>query len=100
MRRGTTPTCTLTVDMDLTGWTCYVTLKGAGKKLDLEGGRLAVTAGESSTVSFTLTQKETLAFKAGKCEVQLRAVNGGAAVASDIATMTVEPILRDGVLDG
>jgi hypothetical protein len=96
MRRGTTPTYTLTVDMDLTGWTCYVTLKGLGKLLNLEGERLAVEGGEQSTVTFELTQAETLALKPGKCEVQLRAAKNGAAIATDIATLDVGRILRDG----
>ena len=96
MRRGTTPTYTLTVDADLTGWTCYVTLKGTGKVLNLEGDRLSVEGGETSTVVFSLTQKETLGFKAGKCEVQVRAIRNGTAIATDIATLEVGRILRDG----
>ena len=103
MRRGTTPTYTLTVDTDLTGWTCYVTLKGLGKKLDLEGDRLTLATvtpvdGQQTvtTITFGLTQKETLAFKEGKAEVQVRAIKDGTAIATDIAPLTVGRILRDG----
>ena len=99
MIRGTTPPYSLAVDFDLIGWTCFVTLKGLGSKLDLEGDRLTVTAGEqegTSDVSFRLTQKETLAFKAGRCDVQLRAIKNGIAIATDIAELRVGPILMDG----
>lgn len=102
MRRGTTPTYTLTVDADLTGWTCYVTLKGMGKLLNLEGDRLTIEAAPSeggqasTTIGFDLTQKETLAFKVGKCEVQVRAIRDGAAIATDIGVLQVDRILREG----
>ena len=50
-------------------------------------------------ITFTLTQKETLKLKPGKAEVQLRAVMGAdpeTAIASEIATLEVGKILRDG----
>lgn len=96
MRRGTTPTYTLTVDTDLTGWTCYVALRSAGRRLDLGMDRLEVVGGEQSTVGFELTQAETLGFRPGRCEVQLRAAKGDAAIATDIAQLEVGRILRDG----
>ena len=52
--------------------------------------------GEQSTVTFELTQAETLGFRPGRCEVQLRAARGDAAIATDIAVLEVGRILKDG----
>lgn len=99
MRRGTTPEYELLVDMDLTGWTCFVTLRWSEVELDLEEDRLEVTGGEQSTVRFSLSQEESLRFRPGMANIQLRAIKDGVAVATDIATVSVDRILRDGVID-
>lgn len=99
MRRGTTPEYELLIDMDLTGWTCYVTLRRSTIAINLEADRLEVTGGEQSTVRFSLTQEESLRFRPGKADVQLRAIKDGVAVATDIATVKVGRILRDGEID-
>jgi len=103
MRRGTTPTLTLTVDADLLGWTMYVALRAGGETLVLEGERLDASAGteEGTTdIALTLTQAETLAMSSGPCEVQLRAARNGSAVATDIARIDVGRIIQDGEIDG
>jgi len=105
MRRGTTPTITATVDADLTGMTLYLAFKQAGSaplvKTDAD---LTVTVEDgATTIETSLTQAETLALCEGvDVKVQLRAVTVGGAVAlaTDIASIPVERILQDGVLDG
>lgn len=103
MRRGTTPTLTLTVDADIVGWTCYVAMRAGCHTILLEGERLDVTqsAEEGSTdIALTLTQEETLSMTCGPCEVQVRAANNGSAVATDIARIDVGRIIQDGEIDG
>ena len=100
MRRGTTPAITLTVDADLTGWAVYVTLRNKCHSLTIENDRLTIEAEEGiSTVAFALTQEETLAFSVGSCEVQVRAIHNGTAIATDIASVDVGRILLEGVID-
>lgn len=100
MRRGTTPAITLTVDADLTGWAVYVTLRNKCHSLTIENDRLTIEAEEGiSTVVFALTQEETLAFSVGSCEVQVRAIHNGTAIATDIASVDVGRILLEGVID-
>ena len=106
MRRGTTPTITATVDADLTGLALYLAFSQAGcSPLFVKtGDELVVTVdGDQSTIECALTQEDTLKLNAGgMVEVQLRAVASGGAVAlaTDIASIPVERILQDGVLDG
>ena len=101
MIRGTTPTITLELDADLSDWVVYVTMKGIGGTVEISGDRLEY--GESDggyTVTYGLTQRETLKLKPGKCEVQIRAVKDGTAVATDIAKLDVGRILKEGVING
>ena len=100
MRRGTTPAITLTVDMDLTSWTVYVTLKKGGKELTLLNDALSMSYADSkTTIAFALTQEQTLAFSPGSCEVQVRAIHDGTAIATDIQSLDVGRILKDGEID-
>lgn len=102
MRRGTTPTYELVVeDADISSWSVIVTLKAAHRRIDLSGERLTVEASteegaEQTVITFSLTQNETLSLREGKCEVQVRAVKGAQAVATDIGEIEVLPILLDG----
>ena len=100
MRRGTTPAITLTVDQDLTSWTVYVTLKNGKNTLTLENDSLTMEyANSKTTIAFSLTQAQTLAFSVGTCEVQVRAIHDGTAIATDIQTLDVGRILKDGEID-
>lgn len=99
MRRGTTPTNTITTDIDLTGveviyWT-YV--QGKRKVLEFDIDRIEISP---SSIVVKLTQDETLAFDEKKnVEMQVRArYPDGTAVSSDIMTTTVGRILKDGVI--
>ena len=100
MRRGTTPAIVLTVDADLTGWTVYVTLKSHSKQLTiLNDGLTMEYANQKTTIAFSLTQQQTLDFSVGTCEVQVRAIHDGTAIATDIQTLDIGRILKDGVID-
>lgn len=99
MRRGTTPTNTITTDIDLTGvdviyWT-YT--QGKRKILELDIDRIEINP---DSIVVKLTQEETLAFDEKKdVEMQIRArYPDGTAVSSDIMTTTVGRILKDGVI--
>ena len=100
MRRGTTPTITVTVDADVHDHTVYLTLRAPHmQQLTLTNDRLTMSVDDGVTsIGFTLTQAETLALH-GPCEVQVRAIKNGIAIASGIGTVDVGRILLDGVID-
>lgn len=99
MKRGTTPTLTLTVDADIVGWTVYASFRTNGKVYTFENDRLQMTAEDDvTTILLTLTQEETLAMH-GSAEVQIRAIKDGTAIATDIQRVDVGRILKDGVID-
>lgn len=102
MRRGTTPTLELTltgVD-SIASDTLYVTVKQSQKEITKTNDALTVVVGETDTViSLYLTQQETLSLKRGTAEVQVRGISSlGDAWASDIATINIKEILKDGVI--
>ena len=94
MRRGTTPKLTLITEFDWTGYTVQLTLKENDTELVLEGERLSVDKG---TIEITLTQEETLMFTK-KAQAQIKAKLGSSVVATDIASVTVLPILNEEVM--
>lgn len=99
MRQGTTPAVPLTVDMDLIGWTVYVTFTNSGKELTITNDRLEMTLENGKTlVMVPLTQEETLAFNVGVCEVQIRAIHDGTAIATETEFIDIEKVLLKGVI--
>ena len=98
MRRGTTPTNTFTVDVDLRQATeMYVTYQQNGETV-LEKTLEDVTVTETA-IEIALTQEDTLAFAQGTVQMQIRAKFGdGAAIASNIIVAPVDQILKDGVI--
>ena len=96
MRRGTTPTLTISTDIDLTeASNFYLTFK-QGDRIIFEKTLTDVTITED-TVSVWLTQAETLALKDGRMvSFQIRATLGDQKVASNIMTAKVEEILKGG----
>ena len=109
MRRGTTPTLQLTVSnedgspCDITQDEIYVTFVESGTegqkftKRETDPGVSMEVVGNATVVSITLTQNETLAFKARhKVSVQMRSKHGAKASATGIAKFKVEEILLDG----
>lgn len=97
MKRGSTPTNTFSVDLDLTGATVFITYKQGGKTIvEKTGSDITVT---STSLETQLTQEETLAFAQGEVEMQIRYVfPDGTADASDIMRTKADRILKDGVI--
>lgn len=98
--RGTTPTITVRVPMNLEGWTCLLSI---GKKartpyVTVDNSQMVASYGDESVLVYTLTQKQTLACKAGKALVQLRLIDGNTAVASDMGEVEIFDIVKDGVI--
>lgn len=98
MTRGTTPTITYTFDTivvaDITE--CYLTIIQGSNVLEKELSD--ATVGESS-LSWTLTQAETLALDAGKsATAQIRYKVGSSAYASKITKFQVDDVQKDGVI--
>lgn len=98
MRRGSTPTNTFDVDLDLRNATVFISYEQDGAVvLEKTGEDLAV--GESQ-IALTMTQEETLKFHPGKVFIQIRYVfPNGSADASEIIQTTFERIIKDGVIE-
>lgn len=98
IRRGTTPTLTVTVDADLTeAEPIELTVASGCSKIKLKPGPVTYD-GEVSTLEFVPTQANTLYLKATEsAQVQLRWLVGQTAFASDVATVQIGDVL-DGVV--
>ena len=98
MRRGTTPTFNIECDVDLTGYTIFVTLEQGNKEFTLTPECEATEDG--CVLSVTLTQEQTLVFNdRGAASMQVRAIDqAGLAIASNIMPVDIGKILLDGVI--
>lgn len=102
MKRGTTPTLQITVTgIDVQYLTSiFLTLKQ--KKVEItkrETDIVKVYDETNNRLDVQLTQKETLSLEDGMVNIQLRAITSqGKAIASNIRTIPVDHILRDGVI--
>lgn len=78
----------------------YVTIKDTWYMLTLTNDVLSIAYDDgASSIAFRLTQEETLSFKEGKAEVQVRFIDAeGIAKATDIKPIVVERILQPGVI--
>lgn len=96
MRRGTTPTITITTDIDLSDASnLFVTFKQDGCKV-VEKTLDDVTVTEDSVV-VPLSQADTLVFDSTKqVKFQIRATLGDDKVASNVMSATVNEILKQG----
>lgn len=97
MRRGTTPTNIFAVDRDLTSARIYISYSQNGQVIvEKTGADLNVTP---TQIECVLSQDDTLAFKPGVVEIQIRYVaQDGEADASDIIETTAGRILKEGVI--
>lgn len=98
MRQGTTPTIQITInDIDLNEMqNIYVVFEQNGYILKKESSDLDI---EGNTISVLLSQEETLNFKEGTCNIQLRMITkGGVAIASPIKTTKVYRVLNKEVI--
>ena len=102
MIRGTTPIIRLKAKFDLRGWNLYITLKQGLVSYTFENDVVEIEYEDGfSYVSFVLSQEQTLSFNdKNDAEIQLRATKDSSAVASKVATVDVDRILMDGVIDG
>lgn len=99
--RGTTPDYTLTLaGYDMTGQKPYVSIRQGSTLLNLTGSRLSVAVDESgSEIAFSLTQQETLRFKVGAAEVQVKTIDeGGSVKATGKAKLIIEDALLERVI--
>lgn len=101
--RGTTPTitCTVTDDdgqaLDLTGYTVFFSIgKAANAQLTVTNDQMTITG---NVVEVTLTQAQTLALNKGETMMQLRAVDGFTAIATETEPLTIAPIIQDGEIE-
>lgn len=98
MRQGTTPTIQITInDIDLNEMqNIYVVFEQNGYILKKESSDLDI---EGNTISVSLSQEETLNFKEGTCNIQLRMITkGGVAIASPVKTTKVYRVLNKEVI--
>ena len=102
MRRGTTPTVTVTVGADITAMHVYLAFKQAGRDIIVKENPdfTMMFEDDATTIACPLAQEDTLAFKPGKCEVQIRATeaDGAVALATNIGTVDIGRILLEGRL--
>ena len=102
--RGTTPSITLNVKgvdlSDVSVWpTVIVTVVNYRSTVDVNRDKLVIASTDAGcSVTFALTQAQTLSMhKLRKTMVQLRAKDAdGQAIASPIASVEVEDVIRDG----
>ena len=98
MRQGTTPTIQITInDIDLNEMqNIYVVFEQNGYILKKKSRDLDI---EGNVISVSLSQEESLNFKEGTCNIQLRMITkGGVAVASPIKTTKVYRVLNKEVV--
>lgn len=101
MIRGTTPTLTFTLPFSLDGVkTCWITFAQNGSErftVDLSN---ECCEWEGDQITINMTQEQTLKLKSAiSVSIQLRVLtNRAEALASDVITVPVKDILKDGVI--
>lgn len=99
MIRGTTPTITITATglSEISVEAAYLTIKQPGVEIEKATPEISV---DGDILTVTLSQEETLSFTAeSTAELQLRVLSkSGTAYASQIISMPVGRILKDGVI--
>lgn len=101
MRRGTTPDYILSIPgYDLSECKVYVTVQQYTVQTTLTGDRLTIEVHDDITdIMFRLTQAETLKYKSGVAEVQVRFIDSeGEAMATDIGKIVIMPVLLEDVI--
>lgn len=100
MYRGTTPTLTFRLPIDTGSITVLSIAVAQGRQVKIEK-TLSDVRLDGNVISCTLTEDETLSLTAGasvEAKIQLRVGVGEQRMASQIFTVPVERILRDGEL--
>lgn len=101
MYRGTTPTLTFHIDADLNLLTVeelWITFKANAKEKTFTLDNVSID-NDNKLVILELEQEDTLYFGSGKLSVQIRIRTADDnAYASNIEQVTLEHILKDGVI--
>ena len=100
MYRGTTPTLTFRLPIDTGSITVLSVAVAQGRQVKIEK-TLSDVHLDGNVISCTLTEDETLSLTAGasvEAKIQLRVGVGEQRMASQVFTVPVERILRDGAL--
>lgn len=98
--RGTTPIIAITVPMDLTGYTCYLTIgKVPGEPyVTVDNSQMIAEYGEATKLIYMLTQEQTLDCSAGDAYLQLRLVDNNTAMATTMGKIDILDVIQDGVI--
>lgn len=97
--RGTTPDYRFTVNQDISEWDVYLSFGQKGREKVRVRNPTIVPTNEGCAVVGTLSQKDTLSFKPGKGEAQIRCYRNGAAAANPIKfEFYVYDIIMDGTI--
>lgn len=100
--RGTTPDYILEIeDVDLSDKTVYVTIAQGNRKITKTGDTLDVAIVEGgSTISFRLSQEETLCLNEGNASVQVKFIDAaGIADGTEIGTIVINKALLEKVIE-
>lgn len=97
MRRGTTPELQIAVNGVEVGklTKMYLTLKQNNYEITITEDDIGIDEADN-LIKIPLTQEQTLGFKDGYVNIQLRAMVDDSAIASDIKSVPIEHILMDG----
>lgn len=99
MRRGTTPTHTFVLPLDMDTVTSFRVIYAQGDEVKLRKEKDDCSI-DGNVITVKLSQEETLSFNMGKIvEIQVRILCGDIAMASDIMYVSVERLLEDEVIE-
>lgn len=99
--KGSAPTIVLNVKVDLTDWNCLLTIDSGCSNPFVKKADSIEFDGERTKLSFWLSQAETFQLKKGAHQIQLRAVKGDDAIASNLVEIrVVDPLLKRVIDDG
>lgn len=97
--RGTTPDFRFEIPQDLSGWDVYLTFGQRGKEIVTIRDPDVRPANGGCVIEGRLTQEQTLKFKAGEGEAQVRCWRNGTAAANPLwFRFTVHPIILQGAI--
>ena len=97
--RGTTPDYRFAIPHDLTGWDVYLSFGQRNKEIVRITDPTVTPANGGCEITGRLTQEQTLKFKEGAGEAQVRCYRNGVAAANPIKfPFTVHGIIMDGTI--
>ena len=96
--RGTTPTIEFNINAHLGDYECILAFGKARNPIFTVTEAKKVTTIGKTTLTYNLTQEQTLMLKKGTTYMQVRAVRGNDAVATEFVEVTVEDVILDGVI--